>query len=329
MTRNLLQQQVVQSARESLRLAANTLTTLSGQLGHEFLAATEQIHNSSELIVTTGVGKSGFVARKLAATLTSIGKPSAFLDPLSALHGDLGIVRPKSVVVAVSYSGGTEEILALAPALKHREAIVVAITGFADSGLARLSTISLLAQIEKEACPLNLAPTTSIIAALGVADAIAIGVMLYSNHQAEQFAVNHPAGRLGRRLTMTIRDMLEDSHADFISPDMPFSEVLTAITANKMGAVCVGDTDGRLIGIITDGDIRRALQQHSFAELEDIRAESFMTASPTVTYEDSLAADALNEMEERKSQISVLPVVNDDMQILGMVRVHDLIRAGI
>jgi arabinose-5-phosphate isomerase len=242
----------------------------------------------------------------------------------------LGIVRPGGVVIAISYSGSTEEILALTPALKHREAPIIAITGIADSELAKLSAIHLLAQIEKEACPLNLAPTTSIIAALGIADALAIGVMLHSNYQAEQFAVNHPAGRLGRQLTLRIRDMIGDGRqADYISPDWPFSEVLTAITANKMGAVCVGDSTGRLIGIITDGDIRRALQQRSFSELESMRAESIMTASPTITYEDCLAVDALNEMEQRKSQISVLPVVNEDMKIRGMVRVHDLVRAGI
>jgi len=324
------QQKIIDIAGESLNLAAHSLTMLSSELGQEYLSAIELLKGCDDLILTTGVGKSGFVAQKMAATLTSTGKPATFLDPSNALHGDLGIVTQGSVLIAISYSGETQELLALTPALRHRKTPVISITGYPDSQLAKLATVSLVAAVEKEACPLNLAPTTSIIAAMGVADALALGLMVASDYKAEEFAVNHPAGSLGRRLTVTVDDLMGNGSENFIvSESASFTEILAAITDSKLGAVCVGDKDKHLIGIITDGDIRRTLQKYAFADLENLGTSELMTRNPSVTYRNVLAADALNEMELRHSQISVLPIVNQDNVIQGIVRVHDIVRAGI
>lgn len=321
---------VTNAAKQSFRLGAASLARLSEELGDNYHAAIALMKNSRGLILTTGVGKSGYVAQKLAATLTSTGTPAAFLNPSNALHGDLGIVAPDSVLIAVSYSGETQELIALTPALRHRKTSIISITGYPDSQLAKLATVSLVASVEKEACPLNLAPTTSILAALGMADALAIGLMVARNYQAEEFAVNHPAGSLGRRLTLTVGDLIEGEIDDhIIMASAGFSEVITMITDSKKGAVCVGDGQKRLVGIITDGDIRRTLQKYSFREMESLRASDLMTVNPSVTYPDMLAADALSEMELRASQISVLPVVDRDGVIQGVVRVHDIVRAGI
>lgn len=321
---------LIDVAEESLLLAADSLKNLSNELGDEYLEAVELLKQCNDLVITTGVGKSGHVAQKLAATLTSTGKPAVFLNPSNALHGDLGMVNPGSVLIAISYSGETPELLALTPALRHRNTPIISITGYPDSQLAKLASVSLVAAVKKEACPLNLAPTTSIIAALGIADALAIGLMVASNYKAEEFAVNHPAGSLGRRLTVTVGDLMENGSEQFIvSESADFTEILAAITDSKLGAVCVGDEHKHLVGIITDGDIRRTLQKYSFADLEKLKATELMTRNPSVTHRGVLAADALIEMELRHSQISVLPIVDEDNVIQGIVRVHDIVRAGI
>ncbi len=321
---------IIGVGKESLMMGANSLMDLSQGLGKEYLEAIALLAGCKGLILTTGVGKSGYVAQKLAATLTSTGKPSSFLCPSNALHGDLGIVMPGSALIVVSFSGETQELLALMPSLRQRQTKIISITGYPDSQLAKMATVSLIANVHKEACPLNLAPTTSIIAALGLADALAVGLMVFSNYKAEEFAVNHPAGSLGRRLTVTVGDLMSHDNDGFIVGETEsFKEILAAITHCKLGAVCVGDDKKRLIGIITDGDIRRALQKYSFVDLEKVTAAGLMTVNPTVTFKNMLAVDALNEMELRNSQISVLPVVDRNQTVQGIVRVHDIVRAGI
>lgn len=321
---------IINVGKESLKMGANSLMALSQSLGPEYLEAVALMASTRGLILTTGVGKSGYVAEKLAATLTSTGKPAFYLSPTNALHGDLGVVTPNTVLIIVSFSGETQELLALMPSLRLRHTKIISITGDPESKLANDAEVSLITRVPKEACPLNLAPTTSIIAALGLADALAIGLMVFSDYKAEEFAVNHPAGSLGRRLTLTVGDLMShDSDGIIITESETFKEVLAAITHSKLGAVCVGDDDRRLIGIITDGDIRRALQKYSFVDLEKMTAGELMTRNPAVTSRAKLAVDALHEMELRSSQISVLPVVDSSQIIQGIVRVHDIVRAGI
>lgn len=317
------------SAADLLRVEAAALTAGADQLDEGTVdAAVAILAGCTGKIVTTGAGTSGLVARKIAATLTSTGSPSMFLHPGDALHGGLGAVDRGDVVVAVSNSGETTEILALLPYLRHRGVALVAISGGLDSTLAGASDVTLAARTDGEICPFNLAPTSSTTLAMAIGDVLA--VLLYEHHglTPERFALNHPSGALGRRLTLRVRDVMHGGERlPTATPDTPFIEVVEIISDGGLGAVVVTNGDGSMAGLVTDGDLRRAVQARPDGSIVDVTAAEVMTASPTVVAPDVLIHDALTQMEDRPSQLSVLPVV-DDGGCVGLVRVHDLVRAG-
>ncbi|MCS6775812.1 MAG: KpsF/GutQ family sugar-phosphate isomerase [Chloroherpetonaceae bacterium] len=318
-------------ARELLSLEAHSIQRVAQRLDRSFLQALELLDHCEGKVITTGVGKSGIAARKLAATLTSIGCAAVFLHPAEALHGDLGLVQTGDVVIALSNGGESEELLAILPALQAREVPIVAIVGNISSTLARKATLVLDASIEREACPLNLAPTTSVVVSIALGDALAMTLEKRRGFRPEDYARNHPGGRLGRRLTLKVRDLMHSDPAvrPAVSPDTLFMEILNEISAKCLGATCVTDEENHLLGIITDHDTRRALQKYGNAAIE-LTAERIMTARPAVVLKpDQLAYDALRQMEERPRAISVAPVVDEENHYIGMVRVHDLVRAGL
>ncbi len=280
-------------------------------------------------IVVTGVGKSGKVGEKIAATLSSTGSFAVFLHPTEGMHGDLGVLRSGDVVLALSYTGNTEEILRLIPAIQRIGAKVVALTGGAESRLAELADVALDAQVEQEACPNNLAPTTSTTLALAMGDAIAVSLMRIRGFDAEAFARNHPGGSLGKRLHLRIRDVMhEGKTVAFLDRSAPMEKVISESTRSRLGAVVVvdGSADGqRMLGIITDGDLRRALGKKE--KFFDLRAADVMTADPVRVAPEAMAVEGLELMENRPSQISVLPVVDASGKCVGLVRLHDLLRA--
>jgi arabinose-5-phosphate isomerase len=281
-------------------------------------------------VVILGVGKSGIIGQKIAATMTSAGTAALYLHPSDALHGGLGIVQPDDVVIVLSNSGETDEIVAMLPYLKNRGVPIVAIVGNVNSTLARRADALLDASVDKEACPLNLAPTTSTTVALAIGDALAMTVMKVKGLTSDDFAVNHPAGRLGKRLTLRVADLMHrDGENPTIAIGSSWVEVVRAISKGGLGAVCVVDDSGRLAGIITDGDLRRAIEQTSHDSLAKLTGDDFMTRRPVVATPELLAVDALQLMEDRSSQISVLPVVDQDEVCVGLIRVHDIVRSGL
>lgn len=281
-------------------------------------------------VVILGVGKSGIIGQKIAATMTSAGTAALYLHPSDALHGGLGILQPNDVVIVLSNSGETDEIVAMLPYLKNRQVTIVALVGNVNSTLARRADVVLDASVDKEACPLNLAPTTSTTVALAIGDALAMTVMKVKGLTPDDFAVNHPAGRLGKRLTLRVSDLMHgDGEYPTIAVGSSWVEVVRAISRGGLGAVCVVEPDGRLAGIITDGDLRRAIEQTSHESLAQLACDDFMTRKPVVATPELLAFYALRLMEDRPSQISVLPVVDGDQRCVGLLRLHDVVRSGL
>lgn len=282
-------------------------------------------------VVTVGVGKSGHIAQKVAATLTSTGTLAVFLHPSDALHGGMGLVNGDAdVVVVFSNSGETPEVLELLPYLQNRRAPVVAVVGNMASTLARRADVALDASVEQEACPLNLAPTTSTTVALAVGDALAMALMGVKRLTPEDFAMNHPGGRLGKRLTLKVADLMHDGEGNpTVVATATLLEVVQAISSGGLGAVSVIDAAGRLEGFITDGDVRRTLQNTNLSDLSELSAREVMTRRPVVVSPDMLAHAALQLMENRPRQIAVLPVVQQDGRSVGLLRLHDIVRNGL
>jgi arabinose-5-phosphate isomerase len=281
-------------------------------------------------VVIMGIGKSGIIAQKIAATMTSAGTAALYLHPSDALHGGLGIVQSDDVVMVLSNSGETAEIVDMLPYLNHRQVAIIAIVGNLDSTLSRRADAVLDASVDKEACPLNLAPTTSTTVALAIGDALAMTLMKVKGLTSNDFAINHPAGRLGKRLTLRVADLMHGGVANpTIATGSSWMEAVRAISRGGLGAVNVIDSSGRLAGIITDGDLRRAIEQTGYESLAELKCDDFMTRKPAIATPDLLAFDALRLMEDRPSQISVLPVVDNEYVCVGLVRVHDIVRSGL
>lgn len=288
--------------------------------------AIELLSRCETKVIVTGVGKSGVIAQKIAQTLTSTGTIAVFVHPSDALHGSLGLIAKGDVVIALSNSGETDEILLLLPTLKNREIGVISIVGNLDSTLARQSDVALDASVDEEACPLNLAPTASTTVALAVGDAIAMTLMQSKNLTAEDFAANHPAGHLGKRLTLKVKNLMHESPN--VAPDENWLGVVKALSKHALGAVNVTGENSNLLGIITDGDLRRTIEKTPPESFNQLTAEQMMTQKPTVATPEMLAFDALQLMEDRQSQISVLPVV-EDKKCVGLLRLHDIVRSGL
>ncbi len=312
-------------------MEADAITRTAARLERsEVERAVELLASCKGKVVVIGVGKSRNVAHKIAATMTSTGTASMYLHPSDALHGGMGIVNSEDTVVALSNSGETYELLEMLPYLKHRQVAIIAVVGNLRSTLARRADVVLDATVDQEACPFNLAPTTSTTVMLAIGDALAMTLMEVKGFQVEDFALNHPAGRLGKRLTLRVCDLMHGEAGNpIITTDKSLLEVVQAIGRGGLGAVSVVDHEGRLVGIITDGDVRRTLDRGRLADLENLRSEAMMTTHPIVITPDALAYAALQLMEDRPSQISVLPVVEADGRAVGLVRLHDIIRSGL
>ena len=323
--------QHISQFKDLLKREAEAITCVAERM------STDQIRKAVALlfgcqgkVILVGVGKSGFIARKIAATLTSTGTRAVFVHPSDALHGDLGIIETTDVAVLLSNSGETDEILAMLPYLRHRKVSLIGIVGNLESTLARESDVVLDAGVDREVCPFNLAPTTSTTVAMAIGDALAITLMQLKNLKTEDFALNHPAGRLGKRLTLRVGDLMRTG-ADHptVAQTVSWLEVISAITRGGLGAVNVVDEGNILVGIITDGDLRRTIQNSSPENLSSLVAEAFMTRNPVTITASDLAYSALQLMENRPSQISVLPVVDGDRRAVGLLRLHDLVRCGL
>jgi arabinose-5-phosphate isomerase len=321
----------VNQVTDLLKLEAEAITSAARQLQpSQVEQAIQLLTYCRGKVVVSGVGKSGIVARKIAATMTSTGTLATYLHPGDALHGDLGIVTGDDVAILLSNSGETDEIVAMLPYLHHREVPIIAILGNLNSTLARRANAVLDASVAREACPLNLAPTASTTVALAIGDAIAMTLMQAKGLTPEDFAQNHPAGRLGKRLTLRVQDLMHGGDDNpIISPQSSWLEVVGHITKGGLGAVNVIDAGGRLLGVITDGDLRRAIQSIEPQELDKLYAGKIMTRNPSVVLPTDFAYDALQLMENRPSQISVLPVVDEERMCLGLIRLHDIVRCGL
>jgi arabinose-5-phosphate isomerase len=316
---------------ELLRLEAESIAQTAKRLGRaEVERAVALLAECRGKVVLVGLGKSGIIAQKIAATMTSTGTGAIYLHPSDALHGGLGIVAAGDTVVALSNSGETDEVIAMLPFLKHRGVPIIALVGNLNSTLARRADVVLDASVDQEACPLNLAPTTSTTVALAIGDALAMTLMQVRGLTPDDFAVNHPGGRLGKRLTLTVADLMHTGKDNpTISADAPWLEVVAGISRGALGAVNVVDAAGHLVGIITDGDLRRALQLIKRDNWETLTSGAIMTRNPVVASPELLAYDALRLMEDRPSQISVLPVVDREALCVGLIRLHDIVRSGL
>lgn len=316
---------------ELLRMEAEAIAATIARLRPEEVErAIELLLSCRGKTVVVGVGKSGNIAEKIAATLTSTGTIAVYLHPSDALHGGLGIVTSDDVVLVLSNSGETDEIATMLPYLKHRRVPIIAVVGKTNSTLARSADVILDASVDQEACPLNLAPTTSTTVALAVGDALAMTLMQVKGLTADDFALNHPAGRIGKRLTIKVADLMHSGEENpTIGENAAWLEVIAAISRGGLGAVNVVDDSGHLIGIITDGDLRRVLQKIKLSELENLHCSAIMTRNPVISSPDMLAYEALRLMEDRPRQISVLPVVDGEKVCVGLIRVHDIVRSGL
>ncbi len=286
-----------------------------------------------EKLVITGVGKSGIVARKIAATFSSIGLMSIYLNPLDALHGDLGIISENDVCLLMSNSGETLEILQIIPHLKRRNIKRIALVGKKNSTLARESDVVLFAGVDKEVCPLNLAPTASTAVAMAIGDALAAVLMERQSISSSDFALNHPAGQLGKQLTLTVGDLkVPTSQIPSILPSSNLEEIIFSITEGGIGCAWIENPSKseELIGIITDGDLRRALKENQPKLWHSLKAEDLMTKSPITIDEKVLVVEAIEMMEiNRKKPITIMPILNQKNKLIGFLRLHDLIQAGL
>jgi arabinose-5-phosphate isomerase len=319
--------------QEEASAIASAAERLSSDQVEAALDLLERCADRKAKLVITGVGKSGIVARKIAATFSSIGLMALYLNPLDALHGDLGVVAPEDVCLLLSNSGETSELLEVLPHLKRRGTGRIAIVGRADSSLARGSEVFLVAGVDREVCPLNLAPTASTAVAMAIGDALAAVWMERRGISPTDFALNHPAGSLGKQLTLTAADlMVPTSRLHPLLPHTPLPEVIGGLTRDGIGSGWVENPErpGSLLGILTDGDLRRALQEHGTESWPDLTAKDLMTADPITVEGDVLVVRALERMERnRRKPISVLPVVNAEQRMLGLLRLHDLVQAGL
>lgn len=316
----------IKAARQVIRIERDALTNLLSRIDSRFEKACELILKSRGRVVVMGMGKPGFIAQKISATLSSTGTPSLFLHPAEALHGDLGRVTREDVVIAFSNSGQTEEIVKLLPVIKKIGAKLISFTGNAHSALARHSNVALNVSVKKEACPLNLAPTASTTAMLALGDALALALLEKKGFKTEDFAFYHPGGNIGKKLLLKVDGIMRTGSSNPIVPGkMKVKEVLYRITKCRAGSATITSVDGRLAGIFTDGDLRRHLR--SGGDLLDRPVSEVMTKDPVSIAENKLAMEALDILRSKK--IDEIPVVDRKKRPVGLLDVQDLLKAGI
>jgi len=313
--------------RQVLEIEANAILALIDRLDQRFEQAVALLDRCQGRVVVTGMGKSGIIGRKIAATLASIGVPSVFLHPAEGIHGDLGMVSRGDLVIALSNSGETEELLKILPAIKRLGVPMISLTGNVDSMLAKNSDVVLDVSVKEEACPLDLAPTASTTATLALGDALAMALLEHKGVKPEDFARYHPGGALGKRLLLTVEEVMHgDKAIPTVSPTAPLRDVIVEISSKKLGVTTIVDDSGRLRGVITDGDLRRLLGKGG-DDLLDRPAEAVMSPHPKVISRTALAAEAVGLME--RHSITVLIVTDAEQRVEGVVHLHDLLKAGV
>lgn len=315
--------EVLREGRRVLRMEAAAVAGLEARLDGSFVAAVDAILNATGRVLVSGVGKSGIIGRKIAATLTSTGTPASFLHPVEALHGDLGIVGPGDVAILLSKSGESEELRGLVEYFGRSGVVRVAMTGRPDSSLARHSDIVLDCGVGEEACPHDLAPTTSTTATLAMGDAVAVALLQRRGFGREDFARLHPGGALGRRLLLRVADAMVAADVPTLPPEATMRECVVLL-AEKRGTVAVVDTDGTLLGVVTSGDLTRLMEREE--DFFGVPVADVMTRTPRTAQPDQLAAEAVGVME--RAGIMALPVTDPRGRVVGMVHLHDLMRAG-
>jgi arabinose-5-phosphate isomerase len=319
-------QSLLDRARQVLKIEADAVAALAPRLDHNFIQACELLLSCKGRAVVTGMGKSGHVGNKIAATLASTGTPSFFMHPAEASHGDIGMITAADVVLAISNSGETAELATILPVIKRLDAPLIALTGRADSTLGRAATVILDVSISTEACPLNLAPTASTTATLAMGDALAIALLDARGFTPEDFARSHPSGSLGRKLLLHVADVMRvGNDLPKVAPEALLREGLLEMSRKGLGMTTVVDSNNQLLGVFTDGDLRRVLD-HS-TDLQATTMQAVMTKNPKRAQPRMLAAEAVHMMETYK--VTALPVVDEHNVVVGALNVHDLFRAGV
>ncbi|MDF1615122.1 KpsF/GutQ family sugar-phosphate isomerase [Desulfurivibrio dismutans] len=315
----------IEQAREVLRIEAEGILSLVDQVGEEFARAVELIMACPSRLVITGIGKSGIIGQKIAATLNSTGTPAFFLHPVEAMHGDLGIVDSRDVILAISYSGETAELNQLLPTLKKRGAAIIAMTGRPESSMAQGADVVLTVTVPREACPLGLAPTASTTASLALGDALAVVLLNRKKFDARAFRRNHPGGSLGERLKVRVAEvMLTGDEIPRVEGAATLLEAVAELNRKNLGAVLVMESADRMAGILTDGDVRRMLARG--ADFAGLTLAQVMTADPKSISAELLAADALSIMQ--RHEVTVLPVTDDERRLIGVLHLQDLLGKG-
>ncbi|GKX64036.1 arabinose-5-phosphate isomerase [Pragia fontium] len=316
----------IEQARQVLTTEMQAIQVAADRIDGQFSQAIETILTMKGRLILTGMGKPGYIARKIAATLMSTGTPAYYLHPAEGSHGDLGMITPHDVVIALSNSGETPEIINILPAIHRIGAHIIALCGNTHSTLAQYSDITLDASVDKEACPLDLAPTSSTTVALALGDALAVVLMQSRQFTANDFALFHPGGALGRKLLLTVEHVMHSGEQNpLVTPENSIADALFVMTDKGFGATSVIDSAGKLIGLITDGDIRRHLAHDT--QILHQPVASIMTRNPLAVHRDKLAAEAISLMENHQPKpITVLPVINDESEVVGILHITDLMK---
>ena len=318
---------ILQCARDVLDIEAKGILSLSDRLDENFVRAVDILSGCKGKVVVTGLGKSGLIGRKIAATFSSTGTPSLFLHATEGIHGDLGMIMKEDVVLAVSNSGETDELLMLLPIIKRLGPKIIVMTGNPDSRLSRTGDVILNAAIKEEACPMGLSPTASTTAALAMGDALAVVLLEKKGFKQEDFALRHPGGTLGRKLLLRVEELMHSNTAlPVVHEDTPMKETLLEITSKRLGVTGVVDGRGELVGVITDGDLRRGLE--SRGDIFRFKAKELMTGNPKTITAEELATQAVSIMEQH-SITSLFILENGGRKPKGVVHLHDLLKAGI
>lgn len=319
-------QRVIQLARQTLDIEASALLALNSRISESFSRAVEIMLRVQGRVVVMGMGKSGHIGRKIAATLASTGTPAMFVHPAEASHGDLGMIKPVDVVLAISNSGESDELVAILPVLKRLGVPLIALTGDLNSTLANHAEVAIDSSVAKEACPLNLAPTASTTAQLALGDAMAVALLDARGFRAEDFARSHPGGALGRRLLTHVADVMRTgSQIPAVMPGASFFDLMREVSAKGLGASAIVDADQRVLGIFTDGDLRRLIERGT--DLRSLTAEDVMHPKPRTVREDALAAEAAQLME--LNRITSVLVVDAQERLCGALNSNDLMRAKV
>ncbi|HAS16576.1 MAG: D-arabinose 5-phosphate isomerase [Nitrospirae bacterium GWA2_42_11] len=318
------------TGKRVLSIEAKAIEELVSRLDSRFTKALDILYNCTGRIVVTGMGKSGLIGKKISATFASTGAPSFFLHPAEGIHGDIGMVMQDDVILAISNSGETDEIIALLPIFKRRSLKIICLTGKHDSTLSRNSDVVLDVSVKEEACPMNLVPTASTTATLAMGDALAVALFEKRGFREEDFALYHPGGALGRRLLLSVKDLMHTaSDIPMVYENSNMKDVICEMTSKKLGITAIVDSNRRLTGIITDGDLRRLLEREIGMKIDifNLKASEVMTKNPKIISPDALAVSAVQMMESYS--ITSLIIKNDDDTVGGIIHLHDLLKKGI